>query len=1250
MGRVRRWLLRIVLVVLLLAVLLAIAVAVVLRTDLPRQWVLSAVQQKLQLRLGAREFKTGWRGQTSLSDVTLSLPLAEESFLQTPRLSIKHTGILGLILKRSLTVESIEIERPGVIVRQMADGRWNLEEVVELIRRATGGKTAETAAPQPAGVPQLPRVTIADARIRLIDLAGREATLGPLTLRGAPDGPLVWKYDAITPDRVHVTGEIAPGGDWSHTASIDVRNLGPLIRPFLHDPPPDVVAALEGFKLAGDWNGRVSGNLQGRLDLKALQLAGYTATGPLNVSFDKGVTTVSPAGAVITTPFKGTVPPARAGGGAIVVDGKSVGLRDLSFAFAGGEVRLGGSYAWDRGTGKVEAWWNKLVIPEGTTHSGSLSASLRQPWPDQPVIDADLTTNGKRAATSWSAKLELRGSGPSWTQVNWRLAAPNLVYASGAQSYNLDGVEARLATRGNLLTLDSLAVPPGNLYGKWKRGTLAATGAYDLAGGAWHAYLTGDDWPIDPNAKTPANFLLNAYGDRSWAELGELFVEGGGVQLWATGRISYLAPGVPAQLHLFGWYPPVDYVWHEQGSDPRDDVRLSGRLESQLHVTGAAHDPVRLDVRGVLLARDFRVKDHALGDVTLKILGRANEDALDLRTERLSLLGGEWELAGRYTWADRLSRMSVDLYDLSLAQLDNFAAAPPNLRGTLGGHWNIDLPNFQPRRMNVEGRFQVRDLARLNPPIPTTSPAVAAAVDRASSPAGDGVGPPVQPAAARVRQISPSTLAVNLPNAVTTGGATTTTTTRPTTQVTLVPLADEIEGVVTAANGVVHLNPILLRQRGGRTEASVSFPIDAPRQIHLEANAAAWPVELGGRSPRGMPRTLVWAQAKLDADLKRLTADGRLSLRADVPVGSESVTVNLDALIKQRRLDVRSIQGRGLGGDITGDGYVHLDDPLQSSGRLDWHSVDAAAIVALVPQAAGLTGKFSGSLRFSPTSRELNPDATGPFATQGTLTSQGGQYKGMTIGDAEFLVYSDHRRAVLDHLNWNLADGSLSAWARFTEYAPGDRFVHLNVDLNKLSLDQLVRAARPIGHEHKEMPGRVSGKIVAAANPFTELGRKQSSGEMRLQLTESDLANSRIVDALYTVMSVKLGKRSPTGRGFVEARLEGERLEIPVMRYSNRGVDVWLNAAIVNIFLGGASPIEGSAAGSARPLKDLKLPFMGDVDKVLAALQGGLATVSIGGTVGNPDPKVVPFASTGDAFRRFMIGEVKNEVRGTAGR
>jgi hypothetical protein len=125
--------------------------------------------------------------------------------------------------------------------------------------------------------------------------------------------------------------------------------------------------------------------------------------------------------------------------------------------------------------------------------------------------------------------------------------------------------------------------------------------------------------------------------------------------------------------------------------------------------------------------------------------------------------------------------------------------------------------------------------------------------------------------------------------------------------------------------------------------------------------------------------------------------------------------------------------------------------------------------------------------------------------------------------------------------------------------------------------------------------------------------------------------------------------KTPTGRGRASARLEGTRLEIPRIRYFNRGVDLWASATVLDLFKGVDSPIEGTAAGSARPLRDLKLPFMADVDAIMQSLQRSMATVQIGGTISAPKTDVVPFTSAGDSFRRFMVGEVKEETRGRAG-
>src|SRR6185503_6993323 len=123
------------------------------------------------------------------------------------------------------------------------------------LRRATGGKTAE-AQPQRAGVPDLPKVSITNGTIRVINRFGQQATVEPLSVQGWPEGPLVWKFDVKVPDRVHAWGEVAPGGPWAHRAEIVLGNLGPLARPFLHTESAELREALKAMKFQARWEGR----------------------------------------------------------------------------------------------------------------------------------------------------------------------------------------------------------------------------------------------------------------------------------------------------------------------------------------------------------------------------------------------------------------------------------------------------------------------------------------------------------------------------------------------------------------------------------------------------------------------------------------------------------------------------------------------------------------------------------------------------------------------------------------------------------------------------------------------------------------------------------------------------------------------------------------------------------------------------------------------------------------------------------
>src|SRR5438067_6844048 len=135
----RPWLRRILIALLVLVAVALLTTQIVLWTDYPRHLVINVLQQQLGLRVQASGLSTGWFGHTTLTDVKLSLPLADESFLDVPRMDVTHTWLLWLALTRQFQLESIELQRPTLVVRQDAAGRWNVQDVAELVARATAG-------------------------------------------------------------------------------------------------------------------------------------------------------------------------------------------------------------------------------------------------------------------------------------------------------------------------------------------------------------------------------------------------------------------------------------------------------------------------------------------------------------------------------------------------------------------------------------------------------------------------------------------------------------------------------------------------------------------------------------------------------------------------------------------------------------------------------------------------------------------------------------------------------------------------------------------------------------------------------------------------------------------------------------------------------------------------------------------------------------------------------------------------------
>src|SRR5205807_568692 len=101
--------------------------------------------------------------------------------------------------------------------------------------------------------------------------------------------------------------------------------------------------------------------------------------------------------------------------------------------------------------------------------------------------------------------------------------------------------------------------------------------------------------------------------------------------------------------------------------------------------------------------------------------------------------------------------------------------------------------------------------------------------------------------------------------------------------------------------------------------------------------------------------------------------------------------------------------------------------------------------------------------------------------------------------------------------------------------------------------------------------------------------------------------------------------------------------------YFNRGVEARGTGQIKHIWKGTEAEPDAYVIGSARPLKDLKVPFAADVDKILSVVQQGVTTVHVIGTVENPKVKSAAFGDIGQALRSVILSDVKQETRTTPG-
>lgn len=1188
--RWRRRIARLAVFALLLLLLLIFTVQLVLWSNYPRTFVIAQLERQLGLRVQADDLSTTWWGDTTLTNVALSLPLGKDAFLRVPRMQVRHTSLVPLLLHWPLEVKAVTLHDPTLVVQQDRTGRWDILEVTDLVSRVGGSQQAQastgtpatsTAAPASPATTVLPAITLDNGTVRILPWQSDPIEIHNIQLAGRPSGRLVWLYQASAgsadPGQPYamLKGEVAPGGAWRHTLRAAARNLQPWVQTFLPQWPHDAAADIS-------WEGAMqNGAVTGTADVESLHARQMDARGSIDVTASLNDLQLQPRTLRIDT-HNPLVPRIDARGGSLHATRQNLTLRDLSIQAMGGTLTAGGQFSFDSGEGNAQLAWADIHAPAATL-TGNATVTLTRPHDaavDRPAQQLALRLQG-RAATPFGVldtTGNLQAAGPAWTQLAWN-ADLSRVGWTGWPTIEF----TRLTARGNLtpthLTLASLTAQG--------RGAISGGGDWNFSDNTWSATLHAENVPV-LNSPATATLALDARGDRDTIHLQQATVQADGVTAEAAGSYAFALPqpldlAVQLRETSFGDVPPPTTAATQPAiaTAPDHTIRLQGKLRGNARLHGTL-TPLNLDIAGRLLARNLSVRARDLGDLDVDVTGLLTENDLQLRTTEMQILGGRWNGSIAYPFATRTATVHVTLSDLPLEKWsDAFHwtvpaagdAAAPLLTGTAAGDVTLEASGFDLAAMRGQGTLHIAH------PQVNVAPGL----------------PPVLAQAASAR----------------------------------ISLADGRIDIVPDIRQVPAAAPMVADRQGTLT-GTLGLLLSEPDRLDADLHLQNWTLDFPGQD------ALLRVSSDLKGNLDLRTISGAAAAQTHTELWyrqQKTGDVLADATLAGRILTVSRVTAQMLTGNLNGSARVDLDKPLAAMLSLTWQDVDVTRLAPFYPPLADAVGISSGTLTVAPAQ---DPRALEPLKLTATLTNRGGLYRGIPIGNAMAEGYASATRLVLDRSFLEFAGGRLTFWGRTVSHDGRWNTSQFRIAGDALDLNQIVQAVRP---RPDELVGKISGAIDFLGDPRRPASL---SGGGTLTIENSDLANSDIIGGVYSVMHIGTGARQAQGRGRMLFRFEKGDAHITEMSYFNRGVQIRATGNIGNVLAMPNSTVDLVLAGTARPLRDVRLPVIADVDEIIGVLQSHVTTVRATGTVAEPRVAPVLLEQAGSDLREILLGEVRN--------
>jgi len=658
------------------ALICVVVVEAVLRTDIPKARMLSAASRYLGAEVAAEVFRTTWRGETVLEQVTATLPIDERPSATIERVTVSHRSLPVFLVTGELHIRSLTFDGMVVELRRGPGPRWNLVDFV------SGFIALRAARPGPGGAP--PDIRVHDGMVLIAGEDGRGRMLGPVNIRGTARGLFTWHFESQGPEDVRIRGKVGCAGKWPHEVRVDAKGLDDVCAAAV----PSLALPVE---VRGRWRGDFeNGSLRGRLALDDARSGPYRVSGNMALAVAAGKATIEPEVLKVLreAPDEGAV---TVSGGHAVADMDGFRVREVSLAARRWAGYVSGSGVWADANSVWDGAWTYTDEDSNSLLHGTAGCRLHVPKEGFKAVSAVTSVEGSSRWGDLKAQVSLRGRGLAWQQSQWEGCVETLIWSRNGRALRLGGIKAELEAVGStvwLRDIDIAGAKPAGGQGHWSRAEANWAATIDVAG-------------LDAGLGRDVDVRITAAGDHGAVRVSRLDVKQGQFSFHASGQMVLPAMELNGVRIACTWPMIVN-----DGNQP-----TGGVANADLAVAGTIR-PMALNMNGSLSGRTLKVYGKPVPDVNVPVRATAEGGRFRIDTETFDWLDGRCGVSVQGGLPIDSVEGRVRAEEVSLAALSGLWPGTADLAGTASVDMALAFDRAGTAGWGGSGQWRIAGLKR----------------------------------------------------------------------------------------------------------------------------------------------------------------------------------------------------------------------------------------------------------------------------------------------------------------------------------------------------------------------------------------------------------------------------------------------------------------------------------------------------------------------------------------------------------